>query len=49
MPSWVFARKGKRETPEIKARFVGRKFVEETEVTEKFLLAPQNSLLVDAC
>ena len=28
MPSWVSARKGKRETPEIKARFVGRKFAE---------------------
>ena len=29
MPTWVFARKGKRETPEIKARFVGQKFAEE--------------------
>ena len=28
MQSWVFARKGKRETPEIKARFVGRTFAE---------------------
>ena len=28
MPSWVSARKGKRKTPEFKARFVGWKFAE---------------------
>ena len=28
MQRCVFARKGKRETPEIKAKFVGRKFAE---------------------